>query len=45
MEKRKKYQTPDVEIICFTTLDVLTVSGVKDKNQGEWDIDNLGGIK
>lgn len=31
------YEEPDIEIICFSCEDILTTSGGKDENQGEWD--------
>lgn len=34
---KKAYEAPEITIIVFETADVITTSGGKDENIGEWD--------
>lgn len=31
------YQSPEIEIVVFSDTGVLTMSNVRDENEGEWD--------
>lgn len=38
MQEKNRYETPELDIVQFTSEDVITVSGTdNDGNQGEWD--------
>ena len=34
------YEAPVIDIIRFSCADILTTSGIRDENQGEWDPQN-----
>lgn len=34
---KAKYVSPKIDVIRFSPADIITASGIGDKNQGEWD--------
>lgn len=38
---KQKYEKPKADIIQITSVDIMTTSGKKDDNEGEWDFEEV----